>query len=293
MTPLRQRMLEDMQIRNLAPSTQRAYVEHVSRFARHFGRSPAGLGPEEIRAYQIYLTTEKQLASASIVITVAALRFLYTVTLQKTWSVEAVIPAPRAAQTLPVVLSPAEVVQFLDCVAAPKHRTILTTCYAAGLRISEAVRLTPSAIDSQRMVLRIAQGKGQKDRYVMLSPTLLQMLRDWWRVSRSRPWLFPGDRPGEPITARAVNRACRKAHRRGRIPKPITPHSLRHAFAVHLLEAGTDVRTIQLLLGHRSLATTAGYLAIATTRVCASASPLDLLPRPVAAPSEPPSPTAR
>lgn len=293
MTPLRQRMLEDMQIRNLAASTQRAYVEHVSRFARHFGRSPARLGPQEIRAYQVYLTNEKQLAPASMVITVAALRFLYTVTLQKTWSVEAVIPAPKTPLTLPVVLSPAEVVQFLDCVAAPKHRTILTTCYAAGLRISEAVRLTLPAIDSQRMVLRIEQGKGQKDRYVMLSPTLLTILREWWRVSRSRPWLFPGDRPGEPITTRAVNRACRKAHRRCRIPKPITPHSLRHAFAVHLLEAGTDVRTIQLLLGHRSLATTAGYLAIATTRVCASASPLDLLPRPVAAPSEPPAPTAR
>jgi integrase/recombinase XerD len=293
MTPLRQRMLEDMQIRNLAPSTQRAYVEHVSRFARHFGRSPALLGPEDIRAYLVYLTTERHLAPSTVIIAVAALRFLYTVTLQKPWSVEAVIPAPKTPQPLPVVLSPAEVVQFLDCVAALKHRTILTTCYAAGLRISEAVRLTPSAIDSQRMVLRIAQGKGQKDRYVMLSPTLLQMLRDWWRVSRSRPWLFPGDRPGEPITARAVNRACRKAHRRCRIPKPITPHSLRHAFAVHLLEAGTDVRTIQLLLGHRSLATTAAYLAIATTRVCASASPLDLLPRPVAAPSEPPSPTVR
>jgi hypothetical protein len=152
------------------------------------------------------------------------------------------------------------------------------------------VRLTPSAIDSQRMVLRIEQGKGQKDRYVMLSPTLLQMLRDWWRVSRSRPWLFPGDRAGEPITTRAVNRACRTAHRRCGIPKPITPHSLRHAFAVHLLEAGTDVRTIQLLLGHRSLATTAGYLAIATTRVCASASPLDLLPRPDAAPAAPTAP---
>jgi integrase/recombinase XerD len=168
-------------------------------------------------------------------------------TLQKPWSVEAVIPAPKTRQTLPVVLSPGEVALFLDCVAAPKHRTILTICYAAGLRISEAVRLTPSAIDSQRMVLRIAQGKGQKDRYVMLSPTSLTLLREWWRVSRSRPWLFPGDRPGEPITARAVNRACRKAHRRCGIPKPITPHSLRHAFAVHLLEAGTDVRTIQRL----------------------------------------------
>jgi integrase/recombinase XerD len=228
MTPLRQRMLEDMEVRNLSPLTQRAYVEHVSRFARHFGRSPALLGPEEIRAYQVYLTNEKQLAPASIVITVAALRFLYTVTLQKTWSVEAAIPAPKVPQTLPVVLSPAEVVQFLDHVAAPKHRTILTTCYAAGLRISEAVRLTPPAIDSQRMVLRVEQGKGQKDRYVMLSPTLLAILRDWWRVSRSTPWLFPGDRPGDPITTRAVNRACRKAHRRCGIPKPITPHSLRH-----------------------------------------------------------------
>ena len=226
MTPLRQRMLEDMQIRHLASSTQRAYVEHVASFARHFGRSPALLGPEEIRAYQVYLTNDKQLAPASRVITVAALRFFYTVTLQKTWSVEAVIPAPKTPQTLPVVLSPAEVVQFLDCVGAPKHRTILTTCYAAGLRISEAVRLTPLAIDSQRMVLRIEQGKGQKDRYVMLSPTLLTILRDWWRVSRSTPWIFPGDRPGHPITTRAVNRACRKAHRRCGIPKPITPHAL-------------------------------------------------------------------
>ena len=293
MTPLRQRMLEDMQIRHLASSTQRAYVEHVARFARHFGRSPALLGPEEIRAYQVYLTNDKQLAPASMVITVAALRFVYTVTLQKTWSVKAVIPAPKTPQTLPVVLSPAEVVQCLDCVAAPKHRTILTTCDAAGLRISEAVRLTLPAIDSQRMVLRIEQGKGQKDRYVMLSPKLLEILRDWWRVQRPTHWLFPGARPGAPLTTRAVNRACRAAQRRCGMPKPITPHSMRHAFAVHLLEAGVDVRTIQLLLGHRSLATTARYLAIATTRVCATVSPLDLLPHPVALPPQPPTLSAR
>jgi len=292
MTSLRQRMLEDMQVRNLSPLTQRAYVEHVARFARHFGRSPALLGPEEIRAYQVYLTNEKQLAPTSIVITVAALRFLYMVTLQKTWLVDTVIPAPKTPQTLPVVLSPAEVVQFLDCIDTAKHRTILTTCYAAGLRISEAVQLTLPAIDSQRMVLRIEQGKGQKDRYVMLSPTLLEILRDWWRVSRSRPWLFPGHRPGEPITTRAVNRACRKAQRRCGIPKPITPHSMRHAFAVHLLEAGTDVRTIQLLLGHRSLATTARYLRLTTTKVCATVSPLDLLPRPVPPDVTPPAPAA-
>jgi len=285
-------MLEDMQIRNLAAATQRAYLEHVARFARHFGRSPALLGPEEIRAYLVYLTTERQLAPSTIIIAVAALRFLYRVTLRKPWSVEAVIPAPKTPCTLPVVLSPAEVMQFLDCVKAPKHRTILTICYAAGLRISEAVRLTPPAIDSQRMVLRVEQGKGQKDRYVMLSPKLLAILREWWRLTRPRHWLFPGDHPNEPITKRAVNRACRKAHRRCGIAKPITPHSLRHAFAVHLLEAGTDVRTIQLLLGHRSLETTARYLCIATTKVCATASPLDLLPRPAPPSSNPTTPPA-
>jgi integrase/recombinase XerD len=281
MTPLRQRMVEDMQIRNLSPLTQRAYTEHVSRFARHFGRSPAQLGPEEIHQYLVYLTTDRQLAPRSIIITVAALRFLYTVTLPRPWSINATIPAPKQPQTIPIVLSPAEVVQFLDSVALHKHRVILTTCYAAGLRISEAVHLTIPAIDSERMVLRVEQGKGQKDRYVMLSPKLLEILRAWWRVSRPRRWLFPGHHPNEPITTHAVSRACRRAQRRSRIPKPITPHSLRHAFAVHLLEAGTDVRTIQLLLGHRSLKTTAQYLCLATNKICATASPLDLLPRPI------------
>ena len=288
MTSLRRRMLEDMQVRKLAPSTQLAYVEHVSRFARHFGRSPVMLGPDEIRAYQVYLTQEQKLAPASLGITVAALRFLYGVTLQTPWTVKAVIPTPKQPQRLPVVLSPAEVVQFLDAVTLPNHRTILTTCYAAGLRISEAVHLTLPAIDSQRMVLRVALGKGQKDRYVMLSPKLLTILRDWWRSSRSPHWLFPGARPGQPLTSRAVDRACQKALRRCGIPKPITPHSLRHAFAVHLLEAGVDIRTIQLLLGHRSLETTARYLRVARTTVCATVSPLDLLPRP-----SPPAPATR
>jgi site-specific recombinase XerD len=285
-------MLEDMQIRNVAAATQRAYLEHVARFARHFGRSPALVGPEEIRAYLVYLTTERHVAPSTIIIAVAALRFLYRVTLRKPWSVEAVIPAPKTPCTLPVVLSPAEVMQFLDCVQAPKHRTILTICYAAGLRILEAVRLTPPAIDSQRMVLRVEQGKGQNDRYVMLSPKLLAILREWWRLTRPRHWLVPGDRPNEPITTRAVNRACRKAHRRCGLANPITPHSLRHAFAVHRLEAGTDVRTIQLLLGHRSLETTARSLCIATTQVCATASPLDLLPRPAPPSSKPTTPPA-
>ena len=286
MTPLRQRMLEDMQVRNLSPHTQQSYVLRVSHFARHFGKSPEQLGSEEIRAYQVYLINEKRLAPKSISTAVSALRFLYTITLKKNWLVEDVIPAPKVPQTLPEVLSPEEVLHFLPCVASLKHRTILTTCYAAGLRISEAIALKTATIDSQRMVIRVEQGKGQKDRYVMLSSKLLEILRDWWRRERPTSWLFPGDRPGQHISKDAVDQACQNARRRSRIPKPVTPHSFRHAFAVHLLEAGTDVRTIQLLLGHRSLATTARYLRIATTKVCSTTSPLDLLPRPIA--SEPP-----
>src|SRR5664279_3659692 len=163
-------------------------------------------------------------------------------------------------------------------------------CYAAGLRISEAVGLRPADIDSSRMVIRVEQGKGQKDRYVMLSPKLLESLRNWWRVAKPKEWLFPGDIAGAHISKDAVEQACQKAHQRCRIPKPVTPHSLRHAFAVHLLESGTDVRTIQLLLGHRSLAPTARYLRIATTKVCSTSSPLDLLPRPVAAEPKPAAP---
>ena len=292
MTPLRQRMLEDMQVRNLSPHTPRAYIENVARFARHFHRSPAALGPEEIRAYQVYLTRERRLAPSSLEIAVCALRFLYRVTLKKPWSFDDLIPAPKKPRRLPVVLGPDEVVHFLSCVHAPKHHAILTTCYAAGLRISEAIRLRPTDIDSHRMVIRIELGKGQKDRYVMLSPKLLDVLRAWWRLSRPTRWLFPGQSPDHPIGRGAVRDECQEARRRSRIPKPITPHSLRHAFAVHLLETGTDVRTIQLLLGHRSLETTARYLRIATTKVCATVSPLDLLPRPVTPSPDPPTPPA-
>jgi integrase/recombinase XerD len=173
MTSLRQRMTEDMMVRNLSPNTQRSYLEQVSRFARYFGKSPEALGAEDIRSYQVYLTNEKKLAPGSILIAVAALRFLYRVSLQKNWVFEDIIPAPKKPQTLPVVLSPEEVLHFLDCVQHIKHRTILTICYAAGLRISETIRLKPNHIDSQRMVIRVEQGKGQKDRYVMLSPKLL------------------------------------------------------------------------------------------------------------------------
>jgi len=281
MTSLRRRMIEDMQIRNLAVNTQKSYVEQVSQFARHFQKSPELLGPEHIRAYQVHLTNEKKLSTGSITIAISALRFLYGVTLKKDWSFRDLIPAPKAPKKLPVILSPEEVLQFLDCVRSRKHRAILTTCYAAGLRISEAVALTPPTVDSKRMVIRVEQGKGRRDRYVMLSPKLLEVLRAWWRVEKPKDWLFSGDFPGRHITRFAVEKECQKAHRICKISKPITPHSLRHAFAVHLLEQGTDIRTIQLLLGHRSLATTAKYLRIATSKVCSTSSPLDLLPRPV------------
>jgi site-specific recombinase XerD len=281
MTSLRQRITEDMQVRNLALNTQTSYLQQVSLFARHFDKSPEQLGPEHIRAYQVYLTNEKKLAPGSVLITVAALRFLYKVSLRRNWIFGDVIPAPKKPQTLPVVLSPEEVLQFLGCVHGRKHHAILTTCYAAGLRISEALRLTVPDIDGARMVIRVDQGKGQKDRYVMLSQKLREILRDWWRVEKPRHWLFPGDIEGRHISKDAVELACQKARLLFPVRKAVTPHSLRHAFAVHMLEAGTDVRTIQLLLGDRSLATTARYLRIATSKVCSASSPLDLLPRPV------------
>lgn len=282
MTPLRQRMREDMQVRNLALNTQLAYLQQVSRFASYFHKSPDLLGREDIRTYQVYLTNQRQLAPSSIHAAIGALRFLYRVTLDRDWDPGEVLPLPKKPQKLPVILSPEEVQRFLGCVRNVKHHAILTACYAAGLRISEAVHLKPVDIDSQRMVIRVEQGKGQKDRYVMLSPKLLEILRDYWKMQRPRVWLFPGDRTGGPLTRDAVGQACTRAHTRSGLSKPVTPHSLRHAFAVHLLESGTDVRTIQLLLGHRSLATTAQYLRIATNKVCATPSPLELLPHPIA-----------
>jgi site-specific recombinase XerD len=224
-------MREDMQVRNLSPHTQRAYIENVARFARHFGRSPADLGPEEIRTYQVYLIQERHLAPSSLEIAVCALRFLYHVTLKRSWSADDVIPAPKKPRRLPVVLSPDEVVRALACVASPKHRAVLTTCYAAGLRISEAVRLRPRDVDSQRMVMRIEQGKGQRDRYVMLSPKLLEVLRAWWRLSRPTTWLFPGDQPDAPIGRGAVEQACHHARRRAGLTKLLTPHVLRSVSA--------------------------------------------------------------
>ena len=277
MSPLRRRMIEDMQIRNLTLNTQRVYIANIFRFACHFRKSPDLLGPPEIRTYLLHLTRERRLAASSIIVTVSALRFFYTITLKRPWIVEDDIPAGHQAKKLPVVLSKAEVARFLGAVDNMKHRMVLTVCYATGLRISEAIRLTPAAIDSKRMVIRVEQGKGRKDRYVMLPPTLLDMLRDYWRRTHPGEWLFPGRSPGQPVHPLTINLTCREVARRCGIGKPVAPHALRHAFAVHLLEAGTDLRTIQLLLGHRNLSTTAQYLMIATSKVCATASPLESL----------------
>ena len=275
MTPLRQRMIEDMQLRNLSPVTQRVYVEQIARFARHFHQSPDALGPEHVRIYQLHLVNNKRLAASSVQVAVAALRFFYSVTLKAEWSVEEAIPTCRKQQKLPVVLSPEEVARFLGAVESRKHRAILMACYGAGLRVSEAVHLKISSIDSKRMVLRVEQGKGRRDRYVMLSRKLLDELRAYWNAERPTDWLFPGDLPGRPIGTLTVDHACRKARQRCGIGKPITPHSLRHAFAVHLLEAGSDLRSIQLLLGHRNIKTTSHYLQLAPSKVCATVSPLD------------------
>ena len=282
MTPLRRRMIEDLQLRNLAINTQKSYTYHVALFARHFDRSPELLTPEDIRTYQVYLTNEKKLSPRSIIARTAALRFLYTVTLRKDWQAQDLLPLPKEPQSLPVILSRDEVLHFLSCVRNLKVKTVLTICYAAGLRVSEATHLKPTHIDSQRMVIRVECGKGGKDRYVMLSPTLLEILRDWWRLARPKEWLFPGGVTGQggPLTVKMIQLTCQQVLTRSGLTKPVTPHSFRHAFATHLLERGTDLRTLQLLLGHRSIATTARYLHLATSKVCATISPLDLLPHP-------------
>jgi integrase/recombinase XerD len=284
-SPLRQRMIEDMTVRNFAPNTQESYLHQVSLFARHFGRSPLQLGPEEIRSYQIYLVKERKAAVGTRTVAVSALRFLYSVTLKRDWTVE-LIPAPKAEHRLPLILSPEEVLRLLQAAPSFSHHVIFSTMYGTGMRVSEAVHLRATDIDSQRMTIRIEQGKGRKDRYVQLSPKLLELLRSYWRKVRPGAWLFPGQVPNEPLSRDAVGHAVAHASERAGLKKRTSPHSLRHAYAVHLLEAGTDVRKIQLLLGHRSLSTTARYLRLATSTVCATASPLDLLPYPIIDPQQ-------
>jgi len=276
MTPLRQRMIEDMQIRQLSPHTQRAYLAAVTRFAKHFGRSPAELGLEDIRTFQVHLVSQG-IGHSTFTIIVSALRFLYTVTLRKEWRIDE-IPHARKPQRLPIVLSPTEVAQFLAAAPNLKYRTAFTIVYAAGLRVSEVAALKVSDIDSQRMVIRVAQGKGRKDRYVMLSPKLLTLLREYWKATRPTEGLFPGKLPGEPLNVKNFQRVCVATRQTAGLTKPVTIHTLRHSFATHLLEHGTNVRAIQLLLGHRSLTTTARYTQVSPQVFNALPSPLDRLP---------------
>jgi integrase/recombinase XerD len=277
MTPLRQRMLEDLQLRNYSEHTIRAYLRGVADFAKHFGTSPEHLGPEQVRTYQLFLVQEKQVAWPSIVQTVCALRFFYRVTLGRPAMLESIAP-PRRPFTLPTMLSPAEVAALLTTSRHLKHRAILTTLSAAGLRVSELCQLQVTDIDSARMVLRVRQGKGQHDRYVMLSPKLLPLLRQYWHQAKPQPWLFPGHPCTRPMTTKAVYLVCRHAGQAADLPKVIHPHVLRHTFATHLLEAGVDLRRIQLLLGHRSLRTTSRYLHVTPHALHATPSPLDSLP---------------
>jgi integrase/recombinase XerD len=279
MTPLRQRYLEDMQLRNYSPKTQQLSVECVSLFARHFHRSPELLGPEHIRAYQLYLVREKKRSWSRFNQTVCALRFLSRVTLGKDWSITH-IPFPRAKKQLPIVLSQPEVAPCFAAIPNLTDRTVLMTAYAAGLRISEALHLQVADSDSQRLVIRVRQGKGPQDRSTMLSPTLLALLRDSWQAVRPTTWLFPGASPDGPLAASTLAEVCRKARQRSGLGQKIPSHPLRHSFATHLLEAGTDMRTIQLLLGHASLRTTATYLPVSPSTVAATPSPFETLARP-------------
>jgi len=278
MTTLRQRMTDDLRLRNRSLRTINTYIACVAHFARHFGKSPELLGPEEIRQYQVYLVEQRHVSWSYFNQAVCALRFLYRHTLDRDWAV-AHIPFPRQPRKLPVVLSQDEVIRLFDAVRSLKQRAILMTAYAAGLRLAEVTHLQVSDIDSQRMVIRVRQGKGQKDRYVMLSPTLLAVLRLYWRAERPSSWLFPSKKKQEqPINHSVVQRAC---HQAAGLSKPVTVRMLRHCFATHLVETGTDIRIIQSLLGHSHISTTQIYTHVSAKTVRATESPLDLLAYPV------------
>jgi site-specific recombinase XerD len=274
MTQLRERMRQDLCIRNLSPRTQECYLWHVERFAKHFGRSPAVLGPEEVRQYQIHVVEEKRASWSWFNQAVCALRFFYGVTLGKDWALER-IPHGKKEKKLPAVLSRDEVRRLLKAVGNRKHRLMLTTIYAAGLRLGEAIKLRVGDIDSDRMVLHIHQAKGHKDRLVPLSPRLLEQLREYWLAYRPRSFVFPGATIDTSLHPTAVQKAFQRALLVASIRKPASVHTLRHSYATHLLEAGTDLRTIQLWLGHASLNTTAVYLHVSVGAAEGGASPLD------------------
>src|ERR1700681_4033398 len=274
-SPLRRRMIEDMTVRNLSPAPQRSYLAAVSKLSRYFGRSPDCLELEDIRAFQVHLVAIG-ISWPALNQIVCALRFFYGVTLGHDAIPERISYA-RAPSKLPVVLSADEVVRFLEAIPSLKSRTALTTVYAAGLRVSELVLLKITDIDSQRMVIRVEQGKGGKDRYVMLSTQLLRILRTYWRLARPKDWLFPGRDESTPIDAQVRHAACRSACAAAGLAKRVTVHTLRHSFATHLLESGTDIRIIQALLGHRNVNTTARYTHVSTSTIRSTVSPLDRL----------------
>ncbi len=275
MTPLRRRMIDDMTVRNLSPSTQRSYVYAVAKFSRYFRRSPDLLGSEEIRAYQLHLV-EQGRSWTHINQVSCALRFFFGVTLGRQETVGHIVSG-KEPRKLPFVLSPEEIARFLQAVPGLRNRVAMITAYAAGLRVSEVARLKVSDIDSQRMVLRIEQGKGRKDRYVMLSAQLLAILRSYWKQATPACWLFPGRDGTEPVDTETLHAACRAAVRDSGLAKPVSVHTLRHSFATHLLEAGTDIRIIQVLLGHARLSTTAIYTRVATNVIAGIVSPFDRL----------------
>ena len=280
-SPLRQRMIEDMRLRKLSEKTQSGYLRWVKHFSRFLGRSPDTATAEDLRRYQLHLS-EGGVSRISLNAAITALRFFFEVTLGR-GELMAKMSHVHVPRKLPVVLSPEEVERLLDAAPGLKYKAALSVAYGAGLRVSEVVALKVEDIDSQRMLIRVDQGKGRKDRYVMLSATLLALLRAWWREAKAQGkmlphgWLFPGQDPVNPLSARQLNRACHAAAEAAGITKRVTPHSLRHAFATHLLEHKEDIRVIQVLLGHKKLETTALYAQVATRTLSAVTSPLDRL----------------
>jgi integrase/recombinase XerD len=284
-SPLRRRMIEDMTVRNFAPKTQRDYVQRIKNFTAFFGRSPDTASAEDIRRYQLHLAASG-VGTPTLNQAVSTLRFFFKITLGRPDLVErtAFVREPRK---LPVVLSPQEVVRLLDAAPGLKYKAALSVAYGAGLRVSEVVGLKVSDIDSTRMLIRVEQGKGRKDRYVMLSPHLLDLLRAWWKMAQPQGWLFPGRNPVQPMTTRQLTRACHAAAHLADIGKRVSPHTLRHSFATHLLEQNIDIRVIQVLLGHAKLDTTALYTRVATRTIRDVMSPLDRISLTLA-PAEPP-----
>ncbi len=285
MTPLRQRMIEDMQLRNFSSETQRSYQHYVTGLARFYQISPEYLGLEEIREYQLYMINERQFSAESVNVFVTAAKFLYNVTLEMPWPDDA-IPRCRVPYKLPVVLSRPETYEFFQHVCTIRYRAALMTAYGAGLRVSEVVTLKLGDIDSKRMLIHVCQGKGKKDRYAMLSVRLLEVLRCWWRSQHPagqrydwspEDWLFPGWRQGHHMNSASLQTACKEAARAAGLNKRVTPHTLRHSFATHMLENGTDIRFIQALLGHTRVDTTARYAAVSPLAIADVRSPLDRL----------------